>query len=172
MSASFGVFVTSNLRECHYKLQATYMHACMLLNPLCLYWFSQPYFHYLFPFSFPSPPLPSPPLLDPVNLNVAANTNEGSVSFSWETETGPEPITNYMVLMGEVQFVISNNRPMATASYRDLLQDLQIRRVKFTVTSVIARTHWPSETSAGRCYTYVYGMCNHIRMCTYVHVQR
>ena len=139
------------------------------LNPLCcLYWFFQPYFHYL-SLLLP-PPLPSPPLLDPVNLNVAANTNEGSVSFSWETETGPEPITNYMVLMGEVQFVISNNRPMATASYRDLLQDLQIRQVKFTVTSVIARTRWPSETSAGGCYTYVYGMCNHIRVCTNVYV--
>ena len=44
MSASFGVFVTSNLRECHYILQATYMHAGRprWLNPLHLYWFSQP----------------------------------------------------------------------------------------------------------------------------------
>ena len=70
--------------------------------------------------------------------------------------------------MGEVQFVISNNRPMATASYRDLLQDLQIRQVKFTVTSVIARTRWPSDTSAGGSVLYTYGMCNHMRMYTYV----
>ena len=62
MSASFGVFVTSNLRECHYKLQATYMHACMreggdsTHSAACTG--SSNHISIIFPFSFP---LPSPP---------------------------------------------------------------------------------------------------------------
>ena len=63
MSASFGVFVTSNLRECHYKLQATYMHACgkRVTQPTLPVLVLPTIFPLSFPSPSPSPPLPTPP---------------------------------------------------------------------------------------------------------------